>query len=132
MALIKTTQDEPHLTAQEAARIHQAHNPLLTPDEQIAAQFEQLLHGEVLEAARRTTFLDLHVQPEQVVRLAFEFHRIGYRVTYQLLDDEPTGQLRVTWPEAPDPPGDTRLVPLPREVQTFTPWRRVLRLLRIR
>ncbi|MXV20779.1 hypothetical protein [Deinococcus xianganensis] len=113
------------ITAQEAARIYREHNPILTPREQAQREVDTLIRGYLLAAARKGTFLDLNLdRVDLTAEIALEFNRLGFGVTYELLDGVPNGKMRVRWPEAPW--AHTKVPPVPppppRTVETFTPW----------
>lgn len=112
------------LTAQDAARIHQEHNPSLTPQEQARREVDRLVRGYVQVTALKGTSLDLTLaRVDLTTEIAQEFNRLGYGVTYELLDGIPNGKMRVTWPQVPwqgpkpPPPADP-----PQVMKVRTPW----------
>jgi hypothetical protein len=90
------------MTAQDAARIHDQHNPELPRAVEAEQQVADLLAKAVLPAARTGTSVQLNLaRPDLTGEIATIFQTLGYGVTVHMRDLLPTGVLELSWPARP-------------------------------
>ncbi|MCD0166448.1 hypothetical protein [Deinococcus sp. 12RED42] len=93
------------MTAQDAAHIHDQHNPRLPRTVEAEQQVEVLLEKWVRPAARTGTSVQLNLaRPDLTGEIASLFHSLGYGVTVWKRGGTPTGVLDLTWPAVPQKP----------------------------